>query len=698
MRIPPAVIEQIVARTDLVDVISQRVKLKKTGRTYSGCCPFHQEKSPSFHVYREKGYYHCFGCQANGDAIRFLMDMDRRSFMEVVTDLANKAGVELPKSDSQQAPGYRYTRQKSSSESSSSTSRTPPDARSAEKVVQTTDKPAARTTKTPTPSTGSPASAGRMPSRDQPQGDGLTQPEEWAEPGEWAESSPQEVSDWYPDASLEPMEWPESTDDFIFLPVEPPEDSAPFNPNGNLYDLSEAIAIYYQEALRQHLPAQQYLQRRGLKDSTLSQWRLGYAPDGWQHLLQQFPQDIEGLKALGLIRTSDNGRDFCLLRDRVIFCIRDNRGRVVGFGGRAMNNEIKPKYINSPESVLFQKNRLLFGLYESLQARAQHWLIVEGYLDVIGLHQAGIPGAVATMGTATNADHLATLFKLNHRVTLAFDGDAAGQKAAWRTLEMALPLLSDDRELRFLVLPEEHDPDSLVQLEGAEGMRKRIEQAPPLSDYVYGVLSRHCDLNHPEGKSQLMQQARQLFQQLPAQGNYRRLLDQTFREKLGLSYQGNRPAVTNAEGDYSQSQVEELLLMLLLHYPELAPMVSTTVTLLEPPHPVLTALRLIGQMPEDFPQTPDASVPFLIAAWPNDIQRQRVCQILERKDVEHWLGVTPDPAVLGRDTALLLQDLLLHARISSATNLAEKVKLRHQLNALRRQRSLMPDAQGGSKP
>ncbi len=190
-----------------------------------------------------------------------------------------------------------------------------------------------------------------------------------------------------------------------------------------------------------------------------------------------------------------------MLRDRVIFPIRDPKGRVVGFGGRALNDEIKPKYINSPDSEVFHKNQLLYGLYEGRKLKSSDWLMVEGYMDVIALQQYGITGAVATLGTASNTEHLNILFKQNSRITIAFDGDAAGQKAARRTLEIALPLLNDGRELKFFVLPNDHDPDSLIRREGLENFQKLLQQAPLLSDFVFAHLTGQHDISTPEGKA-----------------------------------------------------------------------------------------------------------------------------------------------------------------------------------------------------
>ena len=330
MAIPQHTIDQILDRTDIVDLIGQRVKLKKTGRTYSGCCPFHQEKSPSFHVYRDKQYYHCFGCQANGNAIRFLMDIDGRNFVDVIKELSNKTGIDLPK-DNQDNKKLSYKR--------------------------------------------SPQQA----------------------------ATPQPVPNNTPTSPT----IPDSIDDhFIDMDRYMDDPFAQFDPSftmdeqvqeGNLYDLLENIALFYERQLPNSQKAQNYFKQRGLSAQTIQFWRLGYAPEDWQHLEKAFPQDIEGLKQLGLIRSSDSGRDFDLLRDRVIFPIRDHKGRVVGFGGRALNDEIKPKYINSPDSEVFHKNQLLYGLYEGRKLKANDWLMVEGYMDVIALQQYGISGAVATL-------------------------------------------------------------------------------------------------------------------------------------------------------------------------------------------------------------------------------------------------------------------------------------------------------------
>ena len=502
MAIPQHTIDQILDRTDIVDLIGQRVKLKKTGRTYSGCCPFHQEKSPSFHVYRDKQYYHCFGCQANGNAIRFMMDVDGRNFIDVMQDLSNKTGIELPK-DNHDNKKLSYKR---------STQVAP------QKTIQV-----------------------EPPTQNAPN----------IEPA-------------FDDPFLDPNRY----QDDPFAQFDSPFLNAEQFQEGNLYDLLENIAQFYERQLPNSQKAQHYFKQRGLSAQTIEFWRLGYAPEDWQHLEKAFPQDIEGLKQLGLIRSSDSGRDFDLLRDRVIFPIRDAKGRVVGFGGRALNDEIKPKYINSPDSEVFHKNQLLYGLYEGRKLKAQDWLMVEGYMDVIALQQYGIYGAVATLGTASNADHLNTLFKQNSRITIAFDGDAAGQKAARRTLDIALPLLNDGRELKFFVLPNEHDPDSLIRREGLERFQQLLEQAPLLSDFVFAHLTGQHDVSTPEGKSLVMGELRELTELLPKHGSFRYLLSQSFREKLGLGKRFTPQISHDASLSFNiHTKDEDFAIAILMHHP-----------------------------------------------------------------------------------------------------------------------------------
>ena len=643
MSIPRAVIDQVIDRTDLVELINSHIPLKKAGKNYTACCPFHQEKSPSFSVSRETGKYHCFGCNAGGNAISFLMEYERRDFMDVLKDLAQRARVELPERDPQAMREAKmrtsYTRQ------------APPPA------------PVKQSNQTPNRT---------------PKNDGSSEAPQ-------ADFSGIEDDSYFNGAMNQNdggydfnNSYPNDFDDQPVLLDEPKE--------GSLYDLVEQVAQFYEHQLTQHTSARDYFSKRGVDETTSQFWRLGYAPDHPQHLYKRFPNDIEGLKKLGLIRTSEQGREYILLRDRVIFPIRDPKGRVVGFGGRAMRDDIKPKYINSPESEIFYKNQILYGMYESRKVRANDWLMVEGYMDVIALHQAGLAGAVAALGTATNVDHLQTLFKQSARVTLAFDGDNAGQRAAWRTLELSLPILTDGRELRFLVLPADHDPDSLVRIEGAAGLKRRIENAPPLSDFLYETLAAQHNLTQPEGKSRLMRDAQQMIDLLP-EGSYRRLLSQSLRERLGLGWKGKTAQIVQNTINFEQCSLEDQALLLLLHYPMQAEALEELHELVDETLPIGRALKLIAQYRADLPDDAEQALYFLLGAWPDDRERLWLCQLLDRVNIQ---SLNAEPLHLEgfcQELALQLCDQYLNQHLQTSTSLVERQKFKDQLNALRRKRT-----------
>ncbi|TCM69821.1 DNA primase [Acinetobacter calcoaceticus] len=633
MAIPQHTIDQILDRTDIVDLIGQRVKLKKTGRTYSGCCPFHQEKSPSFHVYRDKQYYHCFGCQANGNAIRFLMDIDQRNFVEVMKQLSSNTGIELPK-EQHDSKRLAYKRE-------------------------------AQPVKAPQPVKAVPA------------------------------AKPQSVDAAQPDANTTATDLQFDIDPFEQFQQETAIDPNYFDPqyfdqnlpaesipqDGNLYDLLENIALYYQQQLPHSQTAQLYFKQRGLNAETLQYWRLGYAPEDWQHLAKAFPQDIQGLKLLGLIRTSDNGRDFDLLRDRVIFPIRDSKGRVVGFGGRALNDEIKPKYINSPDSEVFHKNQLLYGLYEGRKQRAPHWLMVEGYMDVIALQQNGIYGAVATLGTASNADHLSILFKQNNKLTIAFDGDAAGQKAAKRTLDIALPLLNDGLELKFFVLPKEHDPDSLLRKEGRETFQQLWDQSPLLSDFVFALLSQNYDISSPEGKSQVMAELNQLTELLPKHGSYRYLLKQFFRDKLGFSKKWQPQVSLDASLSFNiQTKDEDFAVAILMHHPFLYVHFEVLRAYIHPDELLARILVKFNQVFDELPDDQELATYYILGAC--SAFHYEIIEIMQRTNIQALTQAPEMADKLAAEYSLSLQERYLRQKLKSPISLSESRNLRQQLNEL----------------
>ncbi|MEQ1347118.1 DNA primase [Acinetobacter lwoffii] len=635
MAIPQHTIDQILDRTDIVDVIGQFVKLKKTGRTYSGCCPFHQEKSPSFHVYRDKQYFHCFGCQANGNAIRFLMDIGSRNFVEVMKDLSSQTGIELPK-DNTDSNKLKYKREAAKP-----------------KIV---------------------------PAQTAPQ----TQPQQNNAPTE--NNNAASTASFDPFAEFQTVEQDFYGDPFASFEHLP---MAEVQQDGNLYDLLENIAQFYERQLPNSPSAQQYFKQRGLTAETIAYWRLGYAPEDWQHLEKAFPQDIEGLKLLGLIRTSDSGRDFDLLRERVIFPIRDTKGRVVGFGGRALNDEIKPKYINSPDSEVFHKNQLLYGLYEGRKQKAQEWLMVEGYMDVIALQQYGIHGAAATLGTASNTDHLNILFKQSNRLTIAFDGDAAGQKAARRTLDIALPLLNDGRELKFFVLPADHDPDSLIRREGIENFRRLLDQAPLMSDFVFAHLTQNQDITTPEGKSQVMGELKNLTELLPKHGSFRYLLQQFFREKLGFNRKWQPKVNTDASLSFSTKiDAEEYVIAILMNHPYLYIHFEPLRALVAEDQLLFKILNILNVIFDDLPDDPELSIYYVLGACA--AHHHELQHILQHANVSDYTSSPEQADKLAADFSTKLQYQCLKNKIKSKkfNSIAEMKNLKMQIYEIDRKRSM----------
>ncbi len=553
MSIPNHILEQLNSQADLISIIGRHTTLKRAGNEYKGCCPFHGEKSPSFYVNPQKNIYHCFGCSVGGNAISFLRDYESLTFIEAVNELSKQTGIEVPK-DEEKNVSYQRTKPQ----------RTKP----SHKPVQQT--PFASSTK---PSTASfdrhsltdiaPVLSDSYNYQHVSDDASMAHYDEASYYGSLADYPYDGSDDNRSKYTEDSPTW--STDDSVSF------DTLEFNPatsndnindqDGNLYELLAQIQQFYQHNLTTHPHAKHYFTARGMTEETFETFGLGYAPFGWQHLEHEFPQDIEGLKALGLVRQSESGRDYDLLRDRVIFPIRDNQGRTIGFGGRALDDEVKPKYINSSDSPVFHKQHVLYGYYESRQQRADKWLVVEGYMDVIALYQAGIYGAVASMGTAINESQISRLLTLNPTLTLSFDGDSAGQKAAWRTLEVALPVLADDKELRFLTLPNNHDPDTFVKAHGAEAMREQIVHAMPLSQYIFAYLSERYDLSLAEGKAKLMSQVRTLTASLPKGSSFRYLLNNDIYQKLGGKRNQSKDArdvLLDFDGEMTTSQQLQL--------------------------------------------------------------------------------------------------------------------------------------------
>ena len=398
--IPQSFIQELLNRVDIVDVVERYVPLKKAGANFAACCPFHNEKSPSFTVSPTKQFYHCFGCGAHGTAIGFVMEYQGVGFVDAVEELAKSIGLAVPKESRGDSTGGR----------------------------------------------GEPASA-------------------------------------------------------------------------SLYGVMQQALRYYRGELKNSDKAVAYLKQRGLTGEIAARFGIGYAPDGWQNLEAVFPDYAESkaLAEAGLVIDSETGRRYDRFRDRVMFPILDQRGNVIAFGGRVIGAG-EPKYLNSPETPLFQKGHELYGLVQARKAIRDQGriLVVEGYMDVVALAQHGVEYAVATLGTATTPYHVQRLLRLADRIVFCFDGDQAGRRAAWRALENSLSALTDGAALSFLFLPEGEDPDSYIRSHGKTGFEALLDEALTLSQFLFKELTARGDLQSEEGRARLVQNAKPLIEKVPA--------------------------------------------------------------------------------------------------------------------------------------------------------------------------------------
>ena len=478
--IPDAFIQDLLARIDIVDLVDSYVPLKKAGANYAACCPFHNEKSPSFTVSPAKQFYHCFGCGAHGTAIGFVMEYQGLGFVDAVKELAGRAGMTVPDD------GGRGLRD--------------------EKPGQT------RT----------------------------------------------------------------------------------------LIEIMARAAQYYKEQLKASPRAIAYCRQRGLSGEIAARFGIGYAPEGWQNLQAVFADySATELETAGLVKVGDEGRRYDRFRDRLMIPIINPKGDIIAFGGRIIDQG-EPKYLNSPETPLFEKGRELFGLPQARQAlrETNTAIVTEGYMDVIALTQNGVGNAVATLGTATTATHVGKLLRQVDRIVFCFDGDNAGRKAAWRALENSLETLADNKRLAFVFLPPEHDPDSYIRAHGKAEFERQVIQAMPLSDFLLRELAQRCDLTSSEGKAQLIYEAKPLLLKLPtpllrlqlvkrlaeasgfAQGEVERLCElKSFTPAPPPRARRSAPSLTKN------------LLRLVLHKPQLAAQLPPELLPDTPERPALLRLR-----------------------------------------------------------------------------------------------------------
>jgi DNA primase len=508
-RIPQHFIDDLIARADIVEVISARMPLKKAGREFKGLCPFHGEKTPSFTVSPGKQFFHCFGCGAHGTALGFLMEYEHMEFVDAIEALAASLGIEVPRE----------------------------------------------------------------------------------------EGGPEEKI------------------------------------NTDLYSLLARAADYYWEQMKTSERAKEYLKRRGLDGRTARDFQIGYAPPGWDSLIGVLggsQGQREALLEAGMIIRKDDGREYDRFRDRIMFPIRDSRGRVIAFGGRVLDQG-EPKYLNSPETPVFHKGQELYGLYEARQALRDipRLLVVEGYMDVASLAQQGIRYSVATLGTATTPDHLRRLFRVSNEVVFCFDGDKAGRRAAWRALENSLSVLREGRQIRFMFLPEGEDPDTLVRTEGAGAFEQRMTEALPLSRFLIQELENQVDaLDSVDGRAQLAELARPLLNRIPM-GIYRELLLDELAGQVGMTpdrlagliyeppKRSPEPSGQKPRAQLGRSNLVRKALELALHYPAAA-------ARLEVPQDLARVekkgISLLASILEDCRSNPHITTAGLLERWRDEPQ------------------------------------------------------------------------------
>ncbi|PIW59353.1 DNA primase [Shewanella sp. CG12_big_fil_rev_8_21_14_0_65_47_15] len=538
MAIPRDFINELIARTDIVELIDRKVPLKKAGKNYSACCPFHSEKSPSFTVSRDKQFYHCFGCGAHGNAIDFVMEYDRLDFVDAIEDLAGQLGLEVPR---EQGTGKRHD-------------------------------------------------------------DGLSR---------------------------------------------------------DLYQLMEEASRYFQTQLRQHQDKQKvidYLVYRGLSDDIVEHFGIGFAPDGWDGLLGRYRQNQDAqdkLLTAGMLISNDSGKRYDRFRDRLMFPIRDRRGRVIGFGGRVLGDGT-PKYLNSPETPIFHKGNELYGLYELKQRHRDpdKVLIVEGYMDVVALAQYGVDYAVASLGTSTTAEQFQLLLRSAKEVVCCYDGDRAGTEAAWRALETALPLLKPGDQVRFMFLPQAEDPDSMVRKIGKEAFETLMNSAISLPEFIFDTLAT----KYGTDKGNLAKQAFILIEKIQDTVLQNLLLEnlahklgmnssEDMKKKLGFSVKQTKP--TASAGLKGRGTPLRLAIALLVQHPQLGMGL--------PPQPALNHLQMPGidllplllnltrehrlnsaQLLEQFRDSPHSGTLHKLAQWDHQVADENLAEKFKQTLV--WLN------------------------------------------------------------
>jgi len=457
-RIPQTFIDDLTDRSDITEIIGKRIEIKKAGKEYKACCPFHNEKTPSFTISPEKGFYHCFGCGAHGTSLGFLMDYEKLTFVEAIEELAKMLGMEIPKST---------------------------------------------------------------------------------------------------------------------------EDIKLTKKQTNLKSLLNEVSNYFQSNLKSNKKAIEYLKDRGIDGKTAKHFGVGFSENSWDQITKKFgttEKDIDQLVQAGLIIKKDKGGYYDRFRNRVMFPIRDNRGDVVGFGGRIIDEDDDPKYLNSPETTLFKKGYLLYGLFEGKQeiSNTKEVILVEGYTDVIGLAQYGINNALATLGTATTENHIKLIFQKANELTFCFDADNAGKKAAIRALEICLPLIKQNKSVKFLMLEKGNDPDTAVREHGTDSFKAMLKESVALDDMIIEMCNSSFEIDSLIGKANAAEKAIHLVQQI-REGIYKDLVVERVSKHYGIpaknfvsrSAEIQKPRKENKSETIKRPTLVHQAIKALLHQPSL---------------------------------------------------------------------------------------------------------------------------------
>ncbi|MFT6209019.1 MAG: DNA primase [Colwellia sp.] len=515
--IPRQFIDDLLARADIVELIDSRVPLKKAGKNYQACCPFHTEKSPSFSVSQDKQFYHCFGCGAHGNAISFLMEFDRLEFPDAIEELASHYSMEVPREKNNQSPAQQKQQQQA---------------------------------------------------HQQKQDD---------------------------------------------------------------YELMEKISRFYQQQLKvaeNKNTAIEYLKGRGLSGEVVKRFGIGYISDAWDGVMNSFaknPQTTQQLVDLGMAIPGDKNRPYDRFRGRIQFPIRDKRGRVIGFGGRVLGDGT-PKYLNSPETRIYHKGQELYGLYEAKQANKQlsRLVVVEGYMDVVALAQHGVSYAVASLGTATTPEQLQTLFRTVKEVICCYDGDRAGRDAAWRAMDNALPLIQDGYSLKFVFLPDGEDPDSLIREQGQTAFEEILDNATPLSIFLFDHLSLQVNMNTLEGKSKMIELFQPYLNKLPDST----LKDSILTELANKFARGNEKRLEELRKKNTQNNKASTI----KKQSKITPLRLAIALLLEHPHIIkaLPDITILQQL--DMPGIPLLNSLLVLCKQNSDINSGQL--------IEHFRGTT----------------------------------------------------------